>query len=161
MSDTCMANCLREGNAQSLDSRRINKMLYRFNNLLVLDKRDIQRVELFVENRVQEIRRLIEPGYWSHCKGEENPADIPTCRSNVSKLERNLMWWNGPSWVMSTQLVPLASENSAELADMPFRVSTDPRFVSHSILPIYVFRSGSVQVCLTVQASIHCIVEIC
>ena len=81
--------------------------------------------KLFVENRVQEIRRLVEPGYWSHCKGEENPADIPTRRSNVSKLERNSMWWNGPSWVMSTQLVPLASENSAELADMPMECTKE------------------------------------
>ena len=41
-----MADYLSEGNAQSIGSNRIYEMLYRFDNLIVLDKGDIQRVEV-------------------------------------------------------------------------------------------------------------------
>ena len=55
--------------------------------------------KLFVENRVQEIRKLVAPHIWSHCPGKENPADIPTRRYDPMKLVSNSVWWNGPTWL--------------------------------------------------------------
>ena len=55
--------------------------------------------KIFVENRVQEIRKLIKPELWSHCPGKENPADIPTRKSNISKLANRSEWWYGPEWL--------------------------------------------------------------
>ena len=55
--------------------------------------------KLFVENRVQEIRKLVAPHIWSHCPGKENPADIPTRSYDPTKLVSNSVWWNGPTWL--------------------------------------------------------------
>eukprot|EP00795_Rhopilema_esculentum_P009789 gene9789-biopygen2755 len=55
--------------------------------------------KIFVENRVQEIRKLFNPNLWSHCPGKENPADVPTRNYDVTKLQMNDLWWSGPEWL--------------------------------------------------------------
>ena len=59
--------------------------------------------KLFVENRVQEIRKLVSPRVWSHCPGHEIPADIPTRKIKFSNLNANNIWWNGPGWLSHTE----------------------------------------------------------
>ena len=54
---------------------------------------------MFIENRVQEVRRRVDHSLWSHCPGKENPADLPTHWSDPTQLTTNSHWWNGPKWL--------------------------------------------------------------
>ena len=55
--------------------------------------------KLFIENRVQEVRRRVNHSLWSHCPGKENPADLPTRWSDPTQLTTNSHWWNGLEWL--------------------------------------------------------------
>ena len=52
----------------------------------------------FVQNRVNEIRKLVPVEYWNHCSGKENPADIPSRELTPLELSVNQMWKNGQEW---------------------------------------------------------------
>ncbi|XP_030579763.1 uncharacterized protein LOC115776287 [Archocentrus centrarchus] len=64
----------------------------------------------FVANRVVEIQSLTDPAAWSHCKGKENPADLPTRGLSVTSLSQSQLWWRGPAFLTS-------SESEADCAD--------------------------------------------
>ena len=65
----------------------------------------------FVQNRVDEIRRLVPMERWIHCKGSHNPADLPSRGVFPSALADNPLWLNGSEWLTS----PLDSEEAREL----------------------------------------------
>ena len=53
----------------------------------------------FVRHRVNEILKLSEKGDWSHCPGEENPADIGSRGVSALELKQSELWWHGPTWL--------------------------------------------------------------
>ena len=53
----------------------------------------------FVQNRVNEIRRLVPGDSWRHCPGKENPADIPSRGVTPLELSRSTLWLHGPDWL--------------------------------------------------------------
>ena len=53
----------------------------------------------FVRHRVNEILKLSDKEDWSHCPGEDNPADIGSRGASPSKLRDSALWWNGPQWL--------------------------------------------------------------
>ena len=57
----------------------------------------------FVENRVNEIRRLVPPTCWSHCPGRENPADLPSRGMTPMELAGSKLWRYGPHWLVHSQ----------------------------------------------------------
>ena len=52
-----------------------------------------------MQNRVNEILSLTEERVWNHSTGAENPADIGSRGEGATKLKRNVLWWEGPSWL--------------------------------------------------------------
>ena len=60
----------------------------------------------FVQNRTDEIRKLVSPSQWRHCPGKYNPADLPSRGVTISELIASV-WFQGPSW--------LAAASSAEI----------------------------------------------
>ena len=59
----------------------------------------------FVQNRVNEIRALVLPDCWSHCRGHDNPADIPSRGIATSELATCELWWNGPTWAVNSNII--------------------------------------------------------
>ena len=55
----------------------------------------------FVQNRVNEIRKLSRTACWEHCAGKTNPADIPSRGLTPLELSVNKLWRNGPEWLQA------------------------------------------------------------
>ena len=68
----------------------------------------------FVQNRMEEIRRLLLIECWRHCPGVSNPADIPSRGSKPSDLISNPLWWNVPEIIdheeVTVEQVPIPDE---------------------------------------------------
>ena len=86
----------------------------------------------FVQNRVQEIRKLLPVDCWRHCSGKVNPADIPSRGMRPLELSVNLMWRDGPDW-------PIESEEKATELQMPEDCLTEvkkDKEVVHNLLAV-------------------------
>jgi len=55
----------------------------------------------WVENRVNEIRKIVPADFWSHCPGTENPADIPSRGIAPAELASSKLWRYGPDWLIN------------------------------------------------------------
>ena len=55
----------------------------------------------FIQNRVNEIRKLVPSECWDHCPGQENPADMPSRGITTSELAASKLWRSGPEWLRS------------------------------------------------------------
>ena len=53
----------------------------------------------FVQNRVNEIRKLLPVESWKYCPTDSNPADIPSRGMSSSQLAANTLWLVGPEWL--------------------------------------------------------------
>ena len=56
--------------------------------------------KMFVQNRVNEIRKLVPETQWRHCAGKSNPADLPSRGVSPGELKSNNLWFNGPDWLV-------------------------------------------------------------
>ena len=85
----------------------------------------------FVQNRVNEIRKLVPSNRWRHCRSQDNPADIPSRGTTVRELVCNKLWWNGP------ELMNLSHSNTSEDLVMPAECATEMKvknLVTHNLL---------------------------
>ncbi len=61
--------------------------------------------KIFVENRVNEIRRNVNPNFWYHCEGASNPADLPSRGLSMVELLVSKLWRFDPEWLNLDSLV--------------------------------------------------------
>lgn len=62
----------------------------------------------FVQNRVEEIRRLVPSQCWKHFPGNDNPADIPSRGLSPAGLSISELWRSGTEWLrFGTECQPL------------------------------------------------------
>ena len=66
----------------------------------------------FVQNRVCEIRKLLPRARWRHCRGLDNPADLPSRGLSPSELFVSDLWWHGPSSLDETSSESEDNEDS-------------------------------------------------
>ncbi len=65
----------------------------------------------FVQNRVDEIRKLVPVESCDHCAGKENPADIPSRGLAPLEMSVHKLWRNGPEWLKAPiSTAPLPEE---------------------------------------------------
>lgn len=58
---------------------------------------------VFVANRVGEIQHLTEISSWCHVSSSNNPADILSRGLDPLELEDSILWWHGPTFLMTSQ----------------------------------------------------------
>ena len=76
----------------------LNEIFYWTDSMITLAwiKSLDKEYKTFVENRVQEIRKLTDSNKWKYCCTTENPADIIT-RQDISLTScQKQLWWEGP-----------------------------------------------------------------
>ena len=56
---------------------------------------------------------------WSHCPGEENPADLTTRGLSAESLVGSQLWLSGPSWLSTPQARPSAAEAVVAGVELP------------------------------------------
>ncbi len=58
-----------------------------------------KKLSVFVRNRVKEIRDASEETTLAYVPTKENPADVASRGTSITKLSENELWWNGPKWL--------------------------------------------------------------
>ena len=73
--------------------------------------------KVFVQNRVDQIRRNVHPSLWSHCPGKSNPADLPLRGLTVMEISVNQLWREGPRWLKESIISPTIDPNDDNIPD--------------------------------------------
>ena len=98
-------------------------------------KGESQKWRQFVQNRVNEIRTLVQAQHWKHCSGHGNPADLPSRGVNLSALSSKSVWFNGPSWLSSAvQMTSCGDELMPEECTLEMKKNLQHQ--SEKILPV-------------------------
>ena len=86
----------------------------------------------FVQNRVNEVRKLVPAECWDHYSGKENPADIPSRGLTPLELSVSQVWNNGPEWLKTSINVTPLQEKIPELCVAELK--TTSQGVVHNLL---------------------------
>ena len=78
-----------------------------------------QRWKQFVANRVTEIQELTSVDCWSHCRSDENPADLVTRGVLAETLLASSLWFKGPVWLSQQDAVSAREEEESPLSLPP------------------------------------------
>ena len=61
-----------------------------------------QTLEVYVQNRVNEIRQNLPDAKFHYVPTKENPADMLSRGMKVINIKSNRLWWHGPHWLTAT-----------------------------------------------------------
>ena len=86
----------------------------------------------FVQNIVAEIRGLFSPDCWSHCAGQDNPADLPSRGITPRELAESDLWPTEPVWLKNADLG--RSHHSQMPEECLVEVRHDRTEVTHGLL---------------------------
>jgi hypothetical protein len=67
---------------------------------------DSRRFQVFVANRVQQIRNATSPEQWHYVESEDNPADDASRGLTSEQLTGDSRWLNGPSFLWQREIQP-------------------------------------------------------
>uniref|UniRef100_A0A1X7UC75 Uncharacterized protein n=1 Tax=Amphimedon queenslandica TaxID=400682 RepID=A0A1X7UC75_AMPQE len=98
--------------------------------------------KMFVQNRVNEIRKLVPKTQWRHCAGMSNPADLPSRGVSPGELKSTNLWFNGPDGLAQGIM-----EDKPEL-EMPDKCIVE--------MKDKLFESDESTCCLTVTEEVGC-----
>jgi hypothetical protein len=65
---------------------------------------DSRRFQVFVANRVQQIRNATSPQQWNHVESEDNPANDASRGLKAEQLVEDTRWLNGPAFLWKPDL---------------------------------------------------------
>ena len=80
------------------DSVCIDSIVYWSDSQVVLHwiHSNKRQKQLFVSNRVQQIKTLTNKESWRYCPTNQNPSDIASRGIKCSKIVNHRLWWKGP-----------------------------------------------------------------
>ena len=84
--------------------KSINSTTYWSDSTVVLSwiRNSNKEYKQFVENRLQEIRKLAPSKLWKYVPTKQNPANIASRGTTATQLVENKMWWNGPEFLVKS-----------------------------------------------------------
>ncbi|XP_055634308.1 uncharacterized protein LOC129774572 [Toxorhynchites rutilus septentrionalis] len=91
-------------------------------------KKNPDRLQTFVKNRVMEIRNGLGECQWNYVKSCDNPADVVSRGQLPTILAQNDMWWNGPNF-LTTSTIIFETLNDVPEENLP---EMKPVIMSHS-----------------------------
>ena len=104
--------------------------------------------KVFVQNRVNEIRRNVHPTLWNHTPGKSNPADLPSRGLTALELSMNRLWKEGPEWLkLGTD--PLPSRPAADA--MPEECAQELKVTTKSLSLISAESRNTIEGLMTCQ----------
>ena len=63
-------------------------------------------------------KKSVDQGLTEHCPGEWNPADLATRWLPVNQLKGNSLWWTGPKYLKSEEVIYQEISKKKSLQDM-------------------------------------------
>ncbi|XP_072400763.1 uncharacterized protein [Diabrotica undecimpunctata] len=105
---------------------KINNIFYWTDSTVVLGwlKTDVCKLQVFVANRVSQIKAIAKCGEFRHVRSEHNPADLLSRGVLPSKIIGLQYWWIGPEWLKleESEWPNLGHEAQLELPDLRYAV---------------------------------------
>ena len=65
-------------------------------------KREFQ---VFVENRVHDIRKNSNPKDWYYRESSNNSADLLTRKRTIENFKESILWWEGPNFLKDSNFI--------------------------------------------------------
>ena len=117
---------------EALNNVSVHSVFYWSDSMVALSWiKGIQKeFKQFVQNRVNEIRKLTSIDSWNYCPTDMNPADLASRGSTATDLVKNRLWWDGPTFLLESkedrqpESVPLLVEPGEEVSSSgPLKVT--------------------------------------
>ena len=94
----------------------------------------LKRFQVFVANRVQQIRNVTRPEQWHYTDTKDNPADVASRGATPLELKKS-DWFNGPKFLWNSDFVPESDHNYDFDLSHDLELKGNQCLMSCSVLP--------------------------